>query len=387
MKGPVLTSSLRPYGTSIFTEMAMLSNKVGAVNLSQGFPDFEGPEFIRRAAAEAIVRGPNQYCPSIGIPRLREAIAGKVERFYQVNVDPEKEITVSAGATEAIAAALFGLLEQGDQVILLEPCYDIYPPLAARAGAELVYVSLTRPGFELPRAELESAFGPKTRAIIINNPHNPSGKVFTREELEFVARLCAKHGTIAISDEVYEHLVYDGKKHISLLQIPEFEGRCIAISSTAKTFSLTGWKVGYAIAKEDLTGALRMVHQFLTFCTPSALQEAMSEAMGAGEEYYREFLNSYTRKRDILCTSLSEMGFKVLWPEGTYYTSIDISELDFKDDLAFCRYLATEVGVAAIPSSFFWKERRDGKDLVRFCFCKKDETLQEAIGRLKRWKV
>ena len=379
--------ALRPYGTTIFTEMTALSNKVGAVNLSQGFPDFDGPEIVRRSAAEAIIRGPNQYCPSMGIPQMRKAIAQKTMRFYGVDVDPDREITVTAGATEAIASVLLGILDPGDQVILLEPCYDIYPPLVARAGGEPVYVALERPGFGLPREELAKAFGSRTKAVIINNPLNPIGKVFTREELEFIAGLCQQHSVIAISDEVYEHLVYDGRKHVSLLQIPQFEERFIVISSTAKTFSMTGWKVGYAIAQAPLTEALRMAHQFLTFCTPPALQEAMALAMGMDEKYYEEFLASYETKRDMLCGALSELGFEVLWPEGTYYTSISLAGTGFDDDLEFCRYLTTEVGVAAIPSSFFWKNRRDGKDLVRFCFCKKEETLEEAVRRLRSWRA
>ena len=378
--------ALRPYGTTIFTEMTALSNKVGAISLSQGFPDFDGPEVVRRAAAEAIIRGPNQYCPSIGIPELRKAIAQKTKRFYGVDMDLDREITVTAGATEAIASALLGLLDEGDEVIVLEPCYDIYPPLISRAGGVPVHIPLRRPDFGLPPEELTKAFGQRTKAIIINNPLNPIGRVFTREELEFIGGLCQQYGAIAISDEVYEHLAYDGRRHVSLLQIPQFEDCSIVISSTAKTFSMTGWKVGYAIARPHLTEAVRMAHQFLTFCTPPALQEAMAHAMEIGDDYYDEFLLSYTRKRTMICDALSSMGFEVLWPEGTYYVSIEIGNMDFEDDLAFCRYLAEEVGVAAIPCSFFWKDRRDGKDLVRFCFCKKDETLQEAIKRLKRWR-
>ena len=386
MSKNVTCEALRPYGTTIFTEMTALSNRVGAVNLSQGFPDFDGPEFVRRAAADAIVRGPNQYCPSMGIAQLRKAIADKTKRFYGVDVDPETEITVTAGATESIASALLGILDPGNQVVLLEPCYDIYAPLVARAGGEPVFVRLKRPHFALPRQELAQAFGPRTRAVIINNPLNPIGKVFTREELEFIGGLCEQHNVIAISDEVYEHLVYDDRKHISLLQIPELRDKSIVISSTAKTFSMTGWKVGYSIASPHLTEAVRMAHQFLTFCTPSALQEAMAVAMGVDDKYYEELLAAYERKREMLCGALSELGFEVIWPEGTYYTSIHIGGTEFDDDLEFCRYLTTEIGVAAIPCSFFWKDRRDGKDLVRFCFCKKEETLEEAVKRLKRWR-
>ena len=386
MKTTLVCEALRPYGTTIFTEMTVLANKVGAVNLSQGFPDFDGPEIVRRAAADAIIGGPNQYCPSIGISSLRSAISKKVKRLYGADIDPDNEITVTAGATESIASALLGLLDQGDEVIVLEPCYDIYPPLVSRAGGKPVYIPLTRPDFGLPRQELSEAFGQQTKAIIINNPLNPIGKVFTREELELIGQLCLQHDVVAISDEVYEHLVYDGKKHISLLEIPQLEDRRIVISSTAKTFSMTGWKVGYAIAPPHLTEAVRTAHQFITFCTPPALQEAMALALSMDETYYQGFLESYTRKREMLCSALSDLGFEVIWPEGTYYTSINLAGTRFDDDLEFCRHLTTEAGVAAIPASFFWKDRRGGRDLVRFCFCKKDETLGEAISRLKKWK-
>jgi N-succinyldiaminopimelate aminotransferase len=377
---------LRPFGTSIFTEMTALSNRVGAVDLSQGFPDFEGPEEIRRAAAEAIMRGPNQYCPSMGIAPLREAVALKMNRFYGVGVDVEREVTVTAGASEAIGAALLGLVDPEDEVILLEPCYDLYPPMAAMAGARTVYVPLERPGFGLPREALAAAFTERTAAIIINNPLNPTGKVFTRDELEYIGNLCEKHNAVAIGDEVYEHLVYDGRKHFTLLQIPSLRERSIVISSTAKTFSLTGWKVGYAIACPRLSEAVRMSHQFITFCTPSALQEAMASAIGMKDGYYETLLMGYGSRRQRLCRALEDMGFETHWPEGTYYVSIDISRLGFEDDLAFCRYLTTEVGVAAIPASFFFKDRRAGKNLVRFCFCKKDETLDRAIARLAKWR-
>ena len=383
---PAVRKALRPFGTTIFTEMTVLSNRVGAINLSQGFPDFEGPEEIRRAAADAIMRGPNQYCPSMGITPLRKAVAGKMKRFYGVSVDADAEVTVTAGASEAIGAALLGLVEPGDEVILLEPTYDLYPPMVAMAGATAVYVPLQLPGFSLPREALQKAFTPRTKAIIINNPLNPTGKVFTKEELAFIAELCGRFHTIAIGDEVYEHLVYDGRKHTTLLQIPAFKERAIVISSTAKTFSMTGWKVGYAVACRRLTEAVRMSHQFITFCTPSALEEAMAQAISMEDAYYQGFLERYTAKRDLLCRALGDMGFDVLWPEGTYYTAVDIADLEFDDDLAFCRHLTSEVGVAAIPTSFFWHQRRDGRNLVRFCFCKRDKTLEMAVERLAKWR-
>jgi len=382
----VVCQALRPFGTTIFTEMTALANEAGAINLSQGFPDFDGPAEIRQAAADAIMQGPNQYAPSSGTPQLRQAVAAKMKRFYDLDVDADDEVTVTAGATEGLAATLFGLIEPGDEVILLEPCYDIYAPLVARSGATAVHVSLQRPGFGLPQEALTRAFGPRTRAIIVNTPQNPCGKVFTRQELEWIGALCQEHNAFALGDEVYEHLVYGGAQHTSLLQVPVLKDRAVVISSTAKTFSMTGWKVGYAIATAPLTKAVRMSHQFLTFCTPPALQNAMALAMGMDDSYYEDLLASYTDKRERLCDALDDIGFAVIKPEGTYYASINIESLDFADDLVFCKHLIAEYGVAAIPSSFFWNQRSAGKDLVRFCFCKTDETLDKAIERLKRWK-
>lgn len=381
----VLVEALRPFGTSIFTEMTGLANAYGAVNLSQGFPDFDGPEEIRAKAAEAIMRGPNQYAPSNGIPELRQAIARKTKRFYGVEVDPDKEITVTSGATEGLCATLLGILEPGDEVILLEPFYDSYPPVAALTRADIRYVSLQSPDFRLPREKLVKAFGPRTKAIVINNPQNPCGKVYSKEELTFIASLCAEHEVYAIADEVYEHLVYDGREHVTLLSLPQLKDRAFVISSTAKTFSMTGWKVGYVIASPELSHAVAMSHQFITFAGQSALQEAMAFAMDFPDSYYNELLADYTRWRDLLCDALRDIGFHVYPTEGTYYLLVDITSVGFDDDLAFCRMLPEQAGVAAIPSSYFWKDRRHGRKLARFCFSKKDETLEEAIRRLKRW--
>lgn len=383
---PAVCRALRPFGTSIFTEMSALAAEHGAVNLSQGFPDFDGPEEMRRAAAEAIVRGPNQYVPSMGVPALREAVAAKAKRFYGIDLDPVDEVTITAGASEALSASLLGLLEPGDEVILLEPCYDLYPPIVALAGAEAVFVRLEKPDFALPVAELERAFNRRTKAIIINNPQNPCGKVFTREELELVGRLCREHDAVAIGDEVYEHLTYEGHEHVTLLDVPSLRDRAIAVSSNAKTFSMTGWKVGWAAAAPRLSQAVRMSHQFLTFCTPGALQEAVALAIGMDDAYYDQLLADYTGWREKLCRALVDLGLEVLWPAGTYYCTVDISGLGLGDDVEFCRMLTTDVGVAAIPFSPFYDGRSGGKDLVRFCFCKRDETLDEAIVRLRRWR-
>ncbi|RJR20302.1 MAG: aminotransferase class I/II-fold pyridoxal phosphate-dependent enzyme [Desulfobacteraceae bacterium] len=379
------TRALRPFGTSIFTEMTALASEFGAVNLSQGFPDFEGPLEVRQKAAEAIIRGPNQYPPSMGIPSFRKAIARKMMRFYGVEVDPDTEITVTSGATEGLCATLLGILEPGDEVILIEPAYDSYAPISALAGAKIRFVRLTPPDFKLPMDELEAAFNPATKAILINTPQNPCGKVFTREELSFIGDLCIQHDCFAISDEVYEHLVYSEGGHATLLSIPSLRNRGFLVSSTAKTFSMTGWKQGYVIAAPSLSRAVRMSHQFITFSGQPALQEAMAAAIDSPDTYYEWLLDSYTKKRAFLCDALKELGFDVLEPEGSYYTLADVRPLGFDDDYAFCRMLPREAGVAAIPSSCFWSERNCAREYVRFCFCKKDETLEEGVKRLRKW--
>lgn len=381
-----LCAALRPYGTSIFTDMTLLANEHGAVNLSQGFPDFDGPEEIRRRAANAILEGPNQYAPTIGVAKLRMAVAEKLERFHGVRVDPDAEVTATAGATEGLAAALLGVVEPGDEVVLIDPSYDLYPAMIARAGGVPIHVPLEGRSFALPEAALAAAFGPRTRAIVLNNPQNPCGKVYTAEELAFIAGLCREHGAIAIGDEVYEHILFDGRRHVSLLAVTGMRERAIVVSSTAKTFSMTGWKVGYVAAAPELTRAVRASHQFLTYCTPPAFQIAMADAIRMGDAYYAELAATYARKREKLCGALAEVGLDVLRPEGTYYASVRIDDLGFEDDTAFCRYLTAEVGVAAIPSSAFYEGRRGGRNLVRFCFCKRDETLDEAIRRLEAWK-
>ncbi len=381
----VVVNALRPYGTSIFTEMTVLANAHGAVNLSQGFPDADGPEEIRRRAAEAILRGPNQYALSSGILSLREAVARKMKRFYGIDVDAETEVTVTSGATEGLCATLLGILEPDDEVILLEPAYDTYAPISALAHARIRYVSLEGDTFQLPRERLAETFSPHTKAIIINNPQNPCCKVFTQDELAFIGGLCQRYNAYAIGDEVYEHLVYDGRRHVTLLSIPSLRDRAFVVSSTAKTFSMTGWKVGYVIASPLLSKAVRMSHQFIVFCGQSALQEAMAFAMDFPDSYYTQLLSDYTHRRDLLTGALRELGFRVFQPEGTYYAVADITPLGFDDDLTFCRMLPEKAGVAAIPCSVFWKDRHSGRHLVRFCFAKKEDTLHEGINRLRRW--
>ena len=378
----VVVPALRPFGTSIFTEMSVLANKHGAVNLSQGFPDFDGPRVIREKAAEALLRGPNQYVLSYGISAFREAVARKMKRFYDVDLNPDTEITVTSGATEGLCATLMGIVEAGDEVILLEPSYDSYAPVATMAKAKIRYVSLEGPDFSLPREKLAAAFNPRTKAILVNNPQNPCCKTYSREELSFIGALCEKFGAYAIGDEVYEHLVYDGGRHITMLNIPELKNRCFVISSTAKTFSMTGWKIGYVMAAPSLTNAVRMSHQFITFCGQGPLQEAMAFATDFPDTYYHELLMDYTKKRNRLSDALANLGLNVFPTAGTYYLLADIRSLGYDDDVSFCRTLTEKAGVAAIPCSCFWNGRSRGKELARFCFCKKDETLDEAIKRL-----
>jgi N-succinyldiaminopimelate aminotransferase len=381
----VVVEALRPYGTSIFTEMSALARTHGAVDLSQGFHDVDGPEDIRKAAADAIMRGPNQYVPTQGIPELRRAISRKMKRFYGVDVDENDEITVTAGATEGLCATMLGILEQDDEIILLTPSYDAYPPLASLAGAVIRYVSLEGTDFRLPQDKLADAFGPRTRAIVINNPQNPCGKVYTRDELDFIGSLCREYDAFAIGDEVYEHLVFDDRMHVTLLSIPDLRDRAFVVSSTAKTFSMTGWKTGYVIAAPELTRAVRMSHQFITFCGNPAMQKAMTFAINLPASYYKTLLSDYTHRRNWLCKALQEIGFRVHQPEGAYYVLVDIRSLGFDDDVAFCRILPEQAGVAAIPCSCFWENRVRGREFVRFCFCKKDDTLREGIRRLTKW--
>lgn len=378
--------ALAPFGTSIFTEMTALSNEHGAVNLSQGFPDFDGPQELLRLAAQGILDGPNQYSPSPGVPELRRAISQKMSRFYGCAVDADQEVTVTAGATEGLAATLLGLLDPGDEVILFEPFYDLYPAIVARAGARAVIVPLDPSDFSLDEALLARAFSDRTRAVLINNPHNPSGKVFTRSELSFIADLCLRHGAVAIGDEVYEHILYDGRQHHTLRAIPGLEEQSIVISSTGKTFSMTGWKVGTVVASPPLTRAVRAAHQFLTFATPAPLQRAMAVGIDAPDAYYEQLARDYDRRRTRFCSALERLGLEILWPQGSYYASLRLRSLGWEDDLEFSRWLCASQGVATIPFSVFYQERRGGRDLVRLCFCKRDETLDRALERLARWR-
>ncbi len=382
LRAPHLTARLQGFGTTIFAEMTALALEHDAVNLGQGAPDFDGPDWIKKAAADAIFAGANQYCRSYGIPPLCEAIARHQQRFYGLAVDPDAEITVTAGATEALFATLTALLDVGDEVVFFEPYYDSYVAAAAAAGARPRTVPLGGPGRPLDAGALRAAITPKTRAILLNTPHNPLGKVFSRDELAAVAEVCRTFDLTAITDEVYEHLTF-GVPHVPLASLPGMAERTVTISSAGKTFSLTGWKIGWAIAPPALTRAIRTAHQFVTFCNGTPFQHAIAAALDADDAYFETFEADYRRRRDRLCAALDELGMEVLVPEGTYFVCADIRPLGFADGDAFCRRLPAEVGVAAIPCSAFYEHPERGAHLVRFGFCKRDETLEAGIARLR----
>jgi len=376
---------LASYGTSIFTEMTRLANEKGAINLSQGFPDFDGPEFVRHAAIEAIRAGHNQYARMSGVPPLNSALAARWERLTGRSIDPDAQVSVTNGCTEAIAATCLGVLNPGDEVIIFEPYYDSYKPCIELAGGQPIVLTLAAPDFAIDCAALIAAITPRTRAILINTPHNPIGKVYSRDELAFIADLCIKHDLIAITDEVYEHLVFEGE-HVRLATLPGMADRTITLSSVGKTFSLTGWKIGWAIASRDLSKCVRSGRQFLSYSVATPLQHGAAAAVSAGAEYLDQFLRDYRQRRDLLCDALEEIGFIVYRPAGTYFVLADHTPFGFKDDRAFCAHLIDKIGVAAIPPTPFYDNIEFGKPLVRFAFCKKLETLNAAIERMRKLK-
>jgi N-succinyldiaminopimelate aminotransferase len=380
---PRLTARLQGFGTSVFAEYTALATRHGAINLGQGYPDFDGPEFVKEAGIAAIREGRNQYSPMIGLPELRQAVAEHQQRFYGLAYDPDREVTVHAGATEAIFSTLQALLDPGDEVVLFEPYYDSYPAGLAMAGTTPRVVTLEGDDFRLEAAALAAAITSKTRAVVLNSPLNPVGKVFTPAELEIVADACRRHDLVAITDEVYEHLVFDGA-HVPLACLPGMRDRTVTISSTGKTFSLTGWKIGYTCATADLTAAVRSAHQFVTFAVNTPGQHAMSVALRAPDAYYEGLLAEYRVRRDRLCAGLREVGFALTAPAGTYFAVADIRPLGFADAVPFCRALPERVGVAAIPASAFYARPDAGRHLVRFAFCKTDAVLDEGLRRLRK---
>jgi N-succinyldiaminopimelate aminotransferase len=379
---PPLTHRLAPFGTSVFAEMTSLALKHQAINLGQGFPDVDGPASVMDAAVAAMKAGHNQYAPMPGVPALREAIAEHQRHFYGLEHDPATEITVHAGATGALCATLQALLDPGDEAIIFEPYYDAYRPGISLAGATARVVRLTPPDFTFDPVALEGAVGPKTRLILWNSPNNPAGKVFSREELETIAQVCVRHDLLAVTDEVYEHIVFEGE-HIPLATLPGMRDRTVTISSAGKTFSFTGWKIGWSCAAPPLAAAVRAAHQFVTYAVATPLQHAMVTALGAAGDYYEELREGYRTRRDHLCAGLADVGFLVEPPSGTYFANADIRPLGFDDDVEFCRALPGRVGVAAVPLSAFLLEGGP-RHLVRFAFAKDVATLDAAVDRLRR---
>jgi N-succinyldiaminopimelate aminotransferase len=378
---PYLTSRLQGFATTIFAEMSALAIRTGAVNLGQGFPDTDGPVEIADAAIAAIRAGHNQYPPGIGIPELREAIADHQRHWYGIKLDPDTEVLVTAGATEAIAAALLALCEPGDEVVMFEPYYDSYAACTAMAGAQRKVVTLHPPDYHFDPAALRAAITPKTRLLLLNSPHNPTGKVFSREELAAIAALCCEHDLIAVTDEVYEHLVFDGE-HVPLATFPGMRDRTVTISSAGKTFSFTGWKIGWVGAPPALINAVRTAKQFLTYVNGAPFQYAIATGLRLPDERFAALASDLGARRDQLCAGLAAAGFAVFPPAGTYFVTTDVRSLGEEDGLAFCRGLPERCGVVAVPNVVFYDDTAAGRSLVRFTFCKRPEVLDEAIRRL-----
>ena len=366
---------------SVIREMTRIANQTGALNLAQGFPDVPMPEPMKQAACAAIQGDVNQYAITWGTPALRIGIAEKYRRWYGMEVDPERDITVTCGATEAMAAVFLALLDPGDEVIVFEPFYENYGPDAILADAKPVFVPLERPDWRLDPARLRAAFSDRTRAIVVNTPQNPTGRVLTREEISLIAVLCQKHDAWAITDEIYEHIRYAGGHH-PIATWPGMRERTVTISGLSKTFSCTGWRLGYAIAPPEQSVAIRKVHDFLTVGAPAPLQAAAAVGMSFDEDYYNHLALDYRARREILVAALTEAGFSFSVPEGAYYILADFSELSDLDDVAFAKWLAQDVGVAGVPGSSFYHDPALGRSLIRFAFCKKTETLKAAGERL-----
>ncbi|MFB8777339.1 pyridoxal phosphate-dependent aminotransferase [Streptomyces broussonetiae] len=383
---PFLNRRLAEFGTTIFAEMSALALRTGSINLGQGFPDTDGPEEIREAAVRALRDGRgNQYPPGPGVPELRTAVAAHQRRHYGLSYDPDTEVLVTAGATEAIAAALLALLEPGDEVIALEPYYDSYAACIAMAGGTRVPVTL-RPhegAFRLDLDELRAAVTDRTRLLLLNTPHNPTGTVLTRAELTAIAELAVERDLLVVTDEVYEHLVFDPAGHIPLATFPGMRERTVTISSSGKTFSYTGWKVGWVTAAPALVTAVRSAKQYLTYVSAGPFQYAVAEALALPDGYFTAFREDMRAKRDLLADGLAEAGFDVFRPSGTYFVTTDIRPLGESDGFAFCRALPERAGIVAIPNAVFYDHREEGAPFVRFAFCKRPEVLREAAGRLK----
>ena len=387
-----ISNKASQFTESVIRDMTRQAIRYGAVNLAQGFPDFATPEEIKRAAQKAIESDINQYAITWGAKSLREAIAEHAARFQGLTIDPETEITVCCGSTEAMIASLLAIVDPGDEVVIFEPYYENYGPDAIISDAKPRFVRLDPPQQEngewtFDRDRLRTAFNSRTKALIVNTPNNPTGKVFTRAELEFIRDLCVEFDVIAITDEIYEHIIYDGAKHISLATLEGMRDRTVTINGMSKTFSVTGWRVGWAIAPAVLTSAIRKVHDFLTVGAAAPLQAAGTMALRLPDNYFLALAAEYKTRRDLILPVLHEAGFKTYVPRGAYYVLTDIGHFGYADDVSFASFLVQEVGVAAVPGSSFYSNPKDGSQQVRFAFCKKEETLAEAGRRLAKLKL
>ena len=381
-RNPHLVERLQEFGVTIFAEMSALAAETGAINLGQGFPDTDGPSEVAEAAVSAIRGGHNQYPPGPGIEPLREAIAKHQYRFYNIDVDPKDQVLVTAGASEALAAALISLVEPGQEVVTFEPYYDFYAAAIAMAGARRKVVTLRTPSYSFDPEELAAAISPDTRMILLNSPHNPTGKVFTLDELNVIASLAIEYNLLVVTDEVYEHLVFDGVMHVPISTLPGMAERTLTISSAAKTFGFTGWKIGWAHGTPELIAALRTAKQYLTYVNGGPFQHAIVAGLNLSDDYFFRLATDMEEKRDILCAGLENAGFTVFHSSGTYYTTVDVSSLGVDNGLDFCRDLPHRCGVVAVPNQVFYDNKEVGKPLIRFAYCKRNEVLAEAVRRL-----
>jgi aspartate/methionine/tyrosine aminotransferase len=384
MTQAMLSQKARQFTESVIREMTRLAQIHKAINLAQGMPDFEAPAEIKEAACKAIMDGINQYAITWGAKVFRDAIAAKAKSRWGVDVDPEREITVTCGSTEAMIASLLAVINPGDEVVIFEPFYENYGPDTILSGATPRFVTLHTPDWHFDPQELENAFNNRTRAIIINTPNNPTGKVFSREELQFIAGLCQKWNVLAVTDEIYEHIVYDGCTHHAMATIDGMQDRTITINAMSKTYSVTGWRVGYVIASPALTQGIRKVHDFLTVGAPAPLQEAGARALALPDGYYTDLAATYQQRRDLLLHALRETGFHCSTPRGAYYIMADFGGLSLLNDRDFTHYLVKDIGIAVVPGSSFFHEPERGSRYVRLCFCKKDATLRSAAERLQK---